>query len=159
MEEQVSKSAVAHGLRHETPQAVGIAKAAHAFMRRSTLGLRQTRLLDALYSIPEHGYNSYIRRQPVRTVNIARLKNQLSKYLTFVKTGEEVVIRERNLPIAKLVPFRSEDASEQDLRLVAAGKLRLPKSKLDLKRLLAIPTGNVPSNKAVQAVLADRDEE
>jgi hypothetical protein len=42
--------------------------------------------------------------------------------------------------------------------LVAAGKLRLPKVRLDVKKLLKIPTGSV-GNKAIQAVLADRDEE
>ncbi len=95
----------------------------------------------------------------MRAVNVAELKNRLSKYLGFVKVGEEVVIRDRNLPVAKLVPFRAEDATEQDLKLVAAGKLRLPKSKLDIKRLLQIPTGSVAGKKAILAVLADRDEE
>jgi antitoxin (DNA-binding transcriptional repressor) of toxin-antitoxin stability system len=92
-------------------------------------------------------------------VNVAQLKNQLSKYLSFVKVGEEIVIRDRDLPVAKLIPFSAEDASDEDLKLVAAGKLRLPKSKLDVKRLLQIPTGSVSRNKAVQALLADRDEE
>lgn len=39
----------------------------------------------------------------MRSVNVAELKNSLSKYLTFAKGGEEVVIRDRNLPVAKLV--------------------------------------------------------
>ena len=42
------------------------------------------------------------------SVNVAELKNRLSKYLTFVKGGEEVVIRDRNLPVAKLVPFSAD---------------------------------------------------
>jgi prevent-host-death family protein len=42
----------------------------------------------------------------MRSVNVAELKNRLSKYLTFARSGEEVVIRDRNLPVAKLVPFR-----------------------------------------------------
>jgi prevent-host-death family protein len=94
----------------------------------------------------------------VRSVNVAELKNQLSKYLTFAKGGEEVVIRDRNLPVAKLVPFSAEDAEEQELALVAAGKLRLPKVRLDVKKLLKIRTGSVPGNKAIQALLADREE-
>jgi prevent-host-death family protein len=94
----------------------------------------------------------------MRTVNVAELKNQLSKYLTFAKGGEEVVIRDRNLPVAKLVPFSAEDADDQDLILVAAGKLRLPKARLDIKALLKIPTGSVAGNKAVQAVVDDREE-
>jgi antitoxin (DNA-binding transcriptional repressor) of toxin-antitoxin stability system len=95
---------------------------------------------------------------PVRTVNVAKLKDQLSKYLTFAKSGEEVVIRDRNLPVAKLVPFSPKTADEQELTLVAAGKLRLPVEQLDIKALLKIPTATVKGNKAVQALLTDREE-
>jgi prevent-host-death family protein len=95
----------------------------------------------------------------MRSVNVAELKNRLSKYLTFAKRGEEVVIRDRNLPVAKLVPFSAEDADDQELLLVAAGKLRLPKARLDLKELLKIRTGTVAGNKAIQAILADREEQ
>ena len=95
----------------------------------------------------------------MRTVNVAELKNSLSKYLTFAKSGEEVVIRERNLPVAKLVPFNAEDADDQDLRLAAAGKLRLPNRRIDVKVLLKIPTGGVSGHRAIQAVVADREEE
>ncbi|MFI5094874.1 MAG: hypothetical protein WCE50_09985 [Candidatus Acidiferrum sp.] len=94
----------------------------------------------------------------MRSVNVAKLKDQLSKYLTFAKSGEEVVIRDRNLPVAKLVPFTAEGADEQELSLVAAGKLRLPIERLDIKALLKIPTGTVEGNKAVDALLADREE-
>jgi prevent-host-death family protein len=65
----------------------------------------------------------------MRSVNVATLKNQLSKYLTFAKAGEEVIIRDRNLPVAKLVPFSAEDSDEQELRLAAEGKLRLPTAR------------------------------
>lgn len=94
----------------------------------------------------------------MRSVNVAKLKNNLSKYLRFAKSGEEVVIRERNLPIAKLVPFSSGDASEEELKLVAAGKMRLPEVKLDLKKLLKIPTGRVRGNRAIEALLEDRED-
>jgi prevent-host-death family protein len=107
-----------------------------------------------------HGYNSHEEgATQMRSVNVAELKNRLSKYLTFAKGGEEVVIRDRNLPVAKLVPFSAEGADDQELVLVAAGKLRLPKVRLDVKELLKIPTGSVAGNKAIQAVLADREEE
>ena len=68
----------------------------------------------------------------MRSVNVAERKNPLSKYLTFAKGGEEVVIRDRNLPVAKLVPFSEVGADDQELMLVAAGKLRLPKARLDV---------------------------
>ena len=94
----------------------------------------------------------------MRSVNVAELKDRLSKYLGYAKRGEEVVIRDRNTPVAKLVPFMAEDASEEELLLVAAGKMRLPLVKLDPKKLDKIPTGKVGGNKAVRAVLGDRDE-
>ena len=93
----------------------------------------------------------------MRSVNVAELKNRLSKYLTFAKSGEEIVIRDRNLPVAKLIPFSPENADDQELLLVAAGKLRLPSVQLDVKAFLKMPTGRVAGNKAIQAVLADRE--
>lgn len=94
----------------------------------------------------------------MRSVNVAELKNRLSKYLRFAKGGEEVVIRDRNLPVAKLVPFSAEGADDQELALVAAGKLRLPKTRLDVDALLKTPTGSVLRNNAIQALVADREE-
>jgi antitoxin (DNA-binding transcriptional repressor) of toxin-antitoxin stability system len=94
----------------------------------------------------------------MRSVNVAKLKDQLSKYLSFAKGGEEVVIRDRNLPVAKLVPFPAGEADSMELRLVAAGKLRLPKVHLDIAAIEKIPTGKVKRNRAIQAVVADRDE-
>jgi prevent-host-death family protein len=96
--------------------------------------------------------------EAMRTVNVAKLKDQLSKYLRFAKSGEEVVIRDRNLPVAKLVPFLAEGADAQELRLVAAGKLRLPTVPLDVQEILKVPTGTVKGNKVVQSVTAERDE-
>jgi len=93
----------------------------------------------------------------MRTVNVAELEKRLSEYISFAKGGEEVVIRDRNLPVAKLVPFSAEGADNHELVLVAAGKLRLPQVRLDVKKLLKIPTGSAPGNKAIQAVLADRE--
>ena len=94
----------------------------------------------------------------MRSVNVAELKNQLSKYLTFAKGGEEIIIRDRNLPVAKLVPFSAEEASEEDLLLVASGIMRLPKRSVKVEELLRIPTGRVPDNEAVEALLEEREE-
>jgi prevent-host-death family protein len=94
----------------------------------------------------------------MRTVNIAELKNSLSKYVTFAREGEEIVIRDRNLPVAKLVPFSTDEASDEDLLLVAAGVMRMPQEPLKVSELLKIPTGTVSSNAGIQALLDDRDE-
>jgi prevent-host-death family protein len=94
----------------------------------------------------------------MRSVNVAELKNRLSKYLRFAKGGEEVVIRDRNLPVAKLVPFSAGEGNEEELLLVAAGKMRLPKTSVEVEELLRIPTGKVPGRKGIQALLDDREE-
>ena len=94
----------------------------------------------------------------MKSVNVAELKNRLSAYLRLVRGGEEVVIRDRNLPIAKLVPFPGGDASEDELILAAAGKMRLPRGRLDRQALWKIPTGSVRGNPAVEALLAEREE-
>ncbi len=94
----------------------------------------------------------------MKAVNVAELKNRLSLYLTFARNGEEVVVRDRNLPIAKLVPFSAADASDDELLLVAAGKMRLPEKSLDIGALWKIRTGIVPANGGVEALLKDREE-
>jgi prevent-host-death family protein len=93
----------------------------------------------------------------MRTVNVAKLKNQLSKYLTFAKGGEEIVIRERNLPVAKLVPFSAEECTEEELLLVAAGKMRLPQSPIDLEKVLKIPTGRLLGREGTRVLLEERE--
>ena len=43
----------------------------------------------------------------MKIANVAELKNRLSAYLRLVEKGEEVEIRKRNVPIARVVPLRS----------------------------------------------------
>ncbi|MBV9434887.1 MAG: type II toxin-antitoxin system prevent-host-death family antitoxin [Acidobacteria bacterium] len=94
----------------------------------------------------------------MRSVNVAELKNQLSKYLRLVRIGKEIVIRDRNLPVAKLVPFNGEEASEEELLLVAGGEMKLPEEEIDVDKLLKIRSGKVSGNQGVQALLKDRAE-
>lgn len=94
----------------------------------------------------------------MRSVNIAELKNQLSKYLMYAKAGEEIVIRDRNLPVAKLVPLPTNETDDQELRLVAAGKMRPPRKQLNLRQFLKIPGATVTGSAAIEAILADREE-
>ena len=60
------------------------------------------------------------------------------RYLTYAKQGEEIVVRDRNLPVAKIVPLSVDETSREELILVAAGKMRLPQAPLDLHKLLKI---------------------
>ena len=85
----------------------------------------------------------------MKTVNVAILKNRLSAYLQEVRAGEEIVIRDRNLPVAKLT-------------LVASGELQLPSEKLNERAFWSIGTDNPVTGDAMAAALRaiseDREE-
>jgi len=87
-------------------------------------------------------------------VNIAELKNRLSAYLQQVRAGEEIIIRDRNLPVAKLVPLSPAEASAEELALVAAGKLILPADELDEKAFWASETREPMDRRLSEAACA-----
>ena len=61
----------------------------------------------------------------MKSVNIAELKNRLSVYLNEVKAGEEILVCDRNRPVARIIPLaRSRDEDEELLSLASEGKLR-----------------------------------
>ena len=63
----------------------------------------------------------------MKTANIAELKNHLSAYLAEVKRGGEVLVSDRNVPFAKIVPLRNtDDYDAEEMELVAKGLMRLP---------------------------------
>src|SRR5262245_37193825 len=87
------------------------------------------------------------------TVNIAELKDQLSSFLHRVRAGEELVIRDRNLPIAKIVPLHGEDGDPEERSLVASGHMTLPTRQLDKKRFWSIGGRMNRSSKIAKAIL------
>src|SRR5260370_28305040 len=103
------------------------------------------------------GYNSHMG-----SVNIAELKDRLSSFLQRVRAGEERVIRDRNLPIAKIVPLHGEDGDPEELSLVASGHMTLPAQQLDQKRFWSIGARMKKSPKIAkaiqQAIAADRKD-
>ena len=68
----------------------------------------------------------------MKTVNIAELKNRLSVYLNHVRTGQEVLVRDRNTPIARIVPVAHGADQDDELQSLAAqGKVRLAENEMD----------------------------
>ncbi len=65
----------------------------------------------------------------MRSVNIADLKAHLSAHIRRVREGEEIVVCERNQPVARIIPCPVENFSEQEKRLIACGVLRPPLNK------------------------------
>jgi prevent-host-death family protein len=65
----------------------------------------------------------------MKAVNISDLKAHLSAHIQLVRNGEEVLVCDRNKPVARIVPIRLEDHSAQEQRLVARGLLSPPLKK------------------------------
>ena len=67
----------------------------------------------------------------MRSIKVFELKDNLDQFLSKVQQGEDLEIRYRNKPIAKLVPLLSADDDDlREARLEAAGKLRRRKRSL-----------------------------
>ena len=57
---------------------------------------------------------------PTTSVNITELRSRLRTYLSRVRCGEGILIRDRNLAIAKIVPLsKTEDFDEELLEMAA----------------------------------------
>ena len=78
------------------------------------------------------GYNSYMKK-----ATIAHLKNNLSRYLAYVRRGGRITIFNRDTPIAELIPARA--ASSQD-----AGAIGEHLQRLEREGVLRRGSGNVP---------------
>jgi prevent-host-death family protein len=96
----------------------------------------------------------------MRTVGIADLKNNLSRYLDEVKRGREILIKDRNRPVARIVPLGLADDEEAELLALAAeGKIKLPEQDSGLDQSFwkqARP--EVPMDAIKRAIKEDRDE-
>ncbi len=93
----------------------------------------------------------------MRAVNITDLKNGLSTYLKEVCKGEDIIIRNRNRPIAKIVRLNIDDLSEEERKLVARGQMRPAERPLPAS-FWKMPAPRVSLKRAVAAVIADRKE-
>jgi prevent-host-death family protein len=93
----------------------------------------------------------------MRTVNISDLKAQLSSHIQFVREGEEVLVCDRNKPVARIVPVDLEDFSEPEKRLIARGALVPPLRKRSAEDSWPQPPGNVSDEVMEQVWREERD--
>ena len=94
----------------------------------------------------------------MKTTGVAQLKAHLCRYLDRVKAGGEVVVTERGVPIAKLVPLRGVGGDQaRRQRLARAGVLQLGAGRLpaDLPRP---PKGWPVGATVLEALLEERRE-
>ena len=90
----------------------------------------------------------------MKTVNIGKLKDNLSAYLQEVRNGEEVIVQDRKKPIARIVPIRSADFTDEELYLASIGVLKLPENPqgIDWEAFWAKPRPTV-SDEAVKEAM------
>ena len=96
----------------------------------------------------------------MRRVAISELKARLSEYLKAVRAGEEVIVTDRGLPVARIAPVSGTEEKSSRLRmLVRTGQARPPEAEdgIDMK-LVAAMRPNVPGVSLVDAVLEEREE-
>ena len=70
----------------------------------------------------------------MKTAAVTELKARLSRYLRRVKAGEEILVTERTVPIARLVPVDPRTHGFEDLR------------DLERQGLVRVGTGTLPKN-------------
>jgi prevent-host-death family protein len=106
-----------------------------------------------LYSQVRYDYNSHMQR-----AGVAELKARLSSYLEQVKAGNEVLITDRGIPIARLVPLeRTIKIQSRRKRLVRAGILWPGRGRTAL--LKRPPRGDRVGDDVLASLLAERKEQ
>ena len=94
----------------------------------------------------------------MRSVHISELKDRLSFYLNEVRTGQEILIRDRDTPIARILPITRDADDDRELHALAAqGKLRLGGRPLD-KSFWDLPAPRVPAQALRRALEHERAE-
>jgi antitoxin (DNA-binding transcriptional repressor) of toxin-antitoxin stability system len=78
--------------------------------------------------------------------------------LQYVRNGEEVVVKDRNVPVARILPIQARDFTAEEAQLVASGAMKLPEQEMDWDMFWSRPKANVQHDIAVQAVLDSRDD-
>ena len=88
--------------------------------------------------------------------SVAQLKARLSEYLRQVKGGRELLVTERGVPVARIVPLEpTERRATRRLRLLRSGMIRPGKGRVR-KELLAPPAGEMVGGSVLDALLAER---
>ena len=94
----------------------------------------------------------------MKTIGVAELKAHLSRYLGHVKNGQEIIVTERGLPVAKIVPLRAaEGLDARRERLAKAGLLQLGSGRIS-PILLKPPKGPRRGFGVLKALLEERAE-
>lgn len=93
----------------------------------------------------------------MKTTGVADLKARLSLYLAAVKSGDEVLVTERGVPVARIVPLPSRDTVGMGwVDLERAGLIRRPTRRLD-EVFWALPRPADPEGSVRADLIAERE--
>jgi antitoxin (DNA-binding transcriptional repressor) of toxin-antitoxin stability system len=93
----------------------------------------------------------------MKTVNIAELKDQLSRFISEVKAGQEIIIRDRSVAVARLVPMTHHANPDEELiALSAKGRIRLGEGLVE-ESFWDMPAPRVSGSALRNAIHAERD--
>ncbi len=96
----------------------------------------------------------------MRTAKISELKAKLSAHIRYVKNGEEVLILDRDTPVARLVAVGpAEEYDERMRRLIAKGVITPARIKRDDVELLPIPAGDHVISREVMDQIWEEERE
>lgn len=94
----------------------------------------------------------------MRRASIAQLKAHLSEYVDAVKAGEEVIVTDRNQPVAKLGPISLPARGDaRVMALIRAGLARPPVKTLP-RDFWKLPRPRDPEGRALAALIKEREE-
>lgn len=99
----------------------------------------------------------------MKAVNVAELKNRLSSYLQLVRDGEEIIVKDRNEPVARISRYDTSGLSERERRLVASGVLKLPSVDTEnwdafLDEFFSRPGAKISQAALVRSIIKEREE-
>ncbi len=93
-----------------------------------------------------------------RAVSVVELKAKLSEHLRQVKSGHELIVTERGIPVARMLPLDDgERQSTRRLRLTRSGALKPGRGKLPAA-LRRPPVESQDGEAVVDALLAERHD-
>jgi prevent-host-death family protein len=98
----------------------------------------------------------------MKTVSLTDLGRHLADQLRFVRSGEEIVVVSRGIPVARILPIPTS-ISEEERQLVASGQLKLPAKKIKNQKkfwdkFFGMPAHNLGQEEAIRAVSEEREE-
>ena len=96
----------------------------------------------------------------MRTAKISELKAKLSAHIQYVKNGEEVLILNRNTPVARLVAVEPcGDYDERTRRLIAKGFLTPPEIRRPEGYKLPEPPGPMIPQEVMDQIWEEERED